>query len=80
MKEGKNMCNIVRVTKRGHGFIKYPKLIELYKHLFKPSEDCLELTNAHNAIYDVLMTLRCYLKMTNTETKIDFNKLYESYL
>lgn len=80
MKEGKCMCNIVCMNKHGHGFIKYPKLIELYKYLFKPSEDCLELTNAHNAIYDVLMTLRCYLKMNEIETRIDFEKLYNSYL
>jgi len=80
MKEGKNMCNIVRMSKHGHGFIKYPKLIELYKYLFHPKEDCLELTNAHNAIYDVLMTLRCYLKMNQIETTIDFKKLYESHL
>ena len=80
MKEGKDKCNIVMINKRGHGFIKYPKLAELYKYLFNPKEDCLELTNAHNAIYDVLMTLRCYLNMNNIQTEIDFNKLYKSYL
>lgn len=80
MKEGKNICNIVVMNKRGHGFIKYPKLIELYNYLFKPKEDCIELTNAHNAIYDVLMTLRCYLEMNKIETTIDFKKLYESHL
>ena len=80
MKEGKNICNIVVMNKRGHGFIKYPKLIELYNYLFKPKEDCIELTNAHNAIYDVLMTLRCYIEMNKIETTIDFKKLYESHL
>lgn len=80
MKEGKNLCNIVVVNKRGHGYIKFPKLIELYKYLFKPTDDCLELSNAHNAIYDVLMTLRCYLEMNKIDTSIDFNKLYKSYL
>ena len=80
MKEGKNICNIVVMNKRGQGFIKYPKLIELYNYLFKPKEDCIELTNAHNAIYDVLMTLRCYLEMNKIETTIDFKKLYESHL
>jgi DNA polymerase III subunit epsilon len=80
MKEGKSICNIVKMTKRGHGYIKWPKLTELYDYLFKPKSDCVEYTNAHNAIFDVLMTLRCYLKMNDVKTKIDFDKLYKSYL
>ena len=80
MKEGKVMCNLVRITKRGYGFIKYPKLTELYNYLFKVKTNCVEYTNAHNAIFDVIMTLRCYLKMNDVKTNIDFDKLYRSYL
>jgi DNA polymerase III subunit epsilon len=80
MKEGKEMCNLVRTSKRGYTFIKFPKLTELYDILFKATADCVEYTNAHNAIFDVIMTLRCYLKMNDVKTKINFDKLYRSYL
>ena len=80
MKKGTNMCNIMRTGKGGRQYKKFPKLSELYEHLFKPKVDCCEYKNAHNAIYDVIMTLRCYLKMNEIETEIDFDKLYRSYL
>jgi DNA polymerase III epsilon subunit-like protein len=80
MQKGKKLCNIVRMTKRGHSFIKFPKLIELYEYLFQPNADCYEYKNAHNAIFDVLMTFRCYLTMNEIKTKIDFTELYKKYL
>ena len=39
---------------------KFPKLQELYKTLFKKNFE-----NAHNALFDVKATLRCYLKIKN---------------
>jgi len=80
MKKGINVCNIMRTGNSGRHYKKFPKLSELYEHLFKPKADCIEFTNAHNAIYDVLMTLRCYLKMNEIETSINFKNLYESHL
>ena len=80
MKEGKELCNLVRISKRGFKYVKFPKLTELYDLLFKVESDCIEYTNAHNAIFDVIMTLRCYLKMNDIKTKINFDKLYNSYL
>jgi DNA polymerase III epsilon subunit-like protein len=37
---------------------KYPKLGELFKHLFKE-----EIQNSHNAEYDVINCAKCYFKM-----------------
>lgn len=37
---------------------KYPKLSELFKHLFNE-----EIQNSHNAEYDVINCARCYFKM-----------------
>lgn len=37
---------------------KYPKLAELYKHLYND-----EITNAHNALYDTEYCYKCYIKL-----------------
>lgn len=42
---------------------KYPKLAELWRKLF-PEDDVPE--SMHDAITDVLVCMRCYLKLTNT--------------
>ena len=59
---------------------KWPKLIELYRHLFGVNE---EPTNLHNAMVDVLICARAYVKMTKNqdiiETNKDFRDLYNSY-
>tara|TARA_B110000261_G_C12987630_1_gene319023 strand:+ start:314 stop:889 length:576 start_codon:yes stop_codon:yes gene_type:complete len=51
------LVNIISITKTGRKFKKYPKLIELYKHLFE------ETFNAHNARDDVKACARCYIQM-----------------
>jgi hypothetical protein len=63
MKHGMNMCNLVTSplginweTKKT--FAKWPRLNELYYHLFQEIPD-----NMHNAMVDVLACMRCYLKM-----------------
>ena len=71
MKEGKEICNIRIQDSCGETFIKSPKLIELYKHLFDSQPK-----NTHNAIIDVLLCLRCFVEMylhkdiTRTNRKI----------
>ena len=47
--------------------IKYPKLMELHKHLFNTIPDGL-----HNSMVDVLVCLRCYGKIKHN---VDFNEL-----
>jgi DNA polymerase III epsilon subunit-like protein len=51
------MVNIQVTTKTGRKYKKFPKLIELYKHLFDGE------FNAHNARDDVKACSRCYIKM-----------------
>lgn len=57
---------------------KYPKLSELYCHLF----NCGMPNGVHNAIIDVIVCLRCYVRL---ETGLDittietFGKLFERY-
>ena len=68
MKNTVNICAIKTPCKNNPNnyYNKYPKLIELYKHLF--DEDAI---NLHNALTDVIVCLRCYYK-------INYNKdLYE---
>lgn len=59
------LCNLERKYKNGETYKKYPKLIELYRHLFNE-----EAANLHNAMNDVIVTLRCYMKLTKN---IDIN-------
>jgi DNA polymerase III epsilon subunit-like protein len=57
MKMSKELCNIERVNSRGT-YIKFPTLCELYEKLFHTKPE-----NLHNSMMDVLVCLRCYLKM-----------------
>jgi DNA polymerase III epsilon subunit-like protein len=59
MRVGTNICNIIVVKKEGDKpRKKWPTLLELYKHYFNEVPD-----NLHNSMVDVLVCLRCYLKM-----------------
>jgi DNA polymerase-3 subunit alpha len=60
MKMSKELCNIERVNSRGP-YIKFPTLCELYEKLFHTKPE-----NLHNSMMDVLVCLRCYLKMDHS--------------
>lgn len=47
------------ITKEKKTYNKWPKLSELHKHLFHE-----EATGLHNSMMDVLVCLKCYVKMT----------------
>ena len=56
---------------------KYPKLIELHKKIF--DED---VNNLHNSFVDILVTLRCYIKITSDKDIthiLEFNNLFNYY-
>ena len=55
MKYGKPICQL---RSQKTGWIKPPKLSELYFHLFQETAE-----NLHNSIVDVLVCFRCFLKM-----------------
>jgi DNA polymerase III epsilon subunit-like protein len=58
MRAGINICNITATSEKGKPYKKWPKLVELYFHLFKEMPNGL-----HNSMVDILACLRCYLKM-----------------
>jgi len=58
MKESVNLCQIPAIDRFGKSYLKYPRLIELYKKLFDT-----EPNNLHNALNDILVTLRCFIKI-----------------
>ena len=60
MKYGTKITNIP-----GRWGLKYPKLIELYTHMFDDSGS--DNMSFHNAIIDVLICYRCFVKMTKNK-------------
>lgn len=59
MMNGINTCNIKVEGKEGRRYKKWPKLNELYTHLFETTAP----DNLHNSLVDTIVCLRCYLKM-----------------
>jgi len=58
MKSSIELCSIKTLDKFGKEYNKYPKLIELHQKLFNTSPN-----NLHNSFNDILITLRCYIKL-----------------
>jgi DNA polymerase III epsilon subunit-like protein len=66
MKKGSDLCKIEVTSPTGESYYKYPTLSELHFKLF----DALP-KGTHNALADILICLRCYIKMSDD---IDFVK------
>jgi DNA polymerase III epsilon subunit-like protein len=58
MKDSIEFCNILLINKSGKPYLKYPKLTELHERLFNQSP-----SNLHNSFNDILVTLRCFMKL-----------------
>lgn len=58
LKESVEFCNIQSINKFGKPYLKYPKLSELHEKLFSKSPN-----NLHNSFNDILVTLRCFMKL-----------------
>jgi DNA polymerase III epsilon subunit-like protein len=71
MKDSIKFCNIQLIDKNGKPRLKYPKLIELHEKLFNKSP-----TNLHNSFNDILVTLRCFMKL---HYDIDLNDNCDSF-
>lgn len=71
MKNSIKFCNIQLIDKNGKPRLKYPKLIELHEKLFNKSP-----TNLHNSFNDILVTLRCFMKL---HYDIDLNDNCDSF-
>jgi len=66
LKDSIELCKIETLDKKGKTYYKYPKLIELHQKLFETTPN-----NLHNSFNDILVTLRCYVKMNHN---IDLNE------
>jgi DNA polymerase III epsilon subunit-like protein len=77
MIRGNKICGIMIPKKSGEGTkLKLPKLVEMYQILFHKTPDHL-----HNSMVDVLVTMRCYLKLLREHRDIDdtyFEQLLEN--
>jgi len=73
LKDSIKFCNIQLIDKNGKPYLKYPKLIELHEKLFNKQP-----TNLHNSFIDILVTLRCFMKLKHNIDLVDdcssFNK------
>ena len=58
LKDSIDLCDIKAVDKYGKTYKKWPKLLELHQKLFEK-----EPNNLHNSFNDILITLRCFIKM-----------------
>lgn len=58
LQESIEICNIKAIDKYGRSYLKFPKLLELHQHLFESIPN-----NLHNSFNDILITLRCYMKL-----------------
>jgi DNA polymerase III epsilon subunit-like protein len=69
MQSSIDLCNIKSLNKFGKEYIKFPKLLELHQKLFESTPN-----NLHNSFNDILVTLRCYIKLKyNTDLNEDCN-------
>jgi len=58
LKDSIEFCNIQSISKSGKPYLKYPKLSELHEKLFSNTPN-----NLHNSFNDILITLRCFMKL-----------------
>lgn len=62
MKNSVDVCKIEKTSFKGEKYFKYPTLSELYNHLFQEIPK-----NTHNSFVDVLLCLRCYIKLIHNQ-------------
>ena len=75
MKQSKNVCCIEKknyYTKKME--YKYPKLIELHKHLFATTPE-----NLHNSLIDVLVCFRCFYALAYNSDPMGTNPQFARY-
>ena len=58
MKDSAEICKIEKINSEGEKYFKYPTLTELHEFYFKKTPK-----NTHNAIVDVLICFKCFMKM-----------------
>lgn len=74
LKDSIKFCNIQAINKSGKPYLKYPKLIELHDKLFNETPK-----NLHNSFNDILVTLRCFMKLKHGIDLIDNCMVFKKY-
>ena len=72
MQNAIELCGIKLTDKFGKEYNKFPKLMELHQKLFNSVPN-----NLHNSFNDILITLRCYVKMNYG---IDLNEVCDTFI
>lgn len=72
MQNAIELCGIKLTDKFGKEYNKFPKLLELHQKLFNSVPN-----NLHNSFNDILITLRCYVKMNYG---IDLNEVCDTFI
>ena len=75
MKHSIAICKIVTKRKNGSSYHKYPRLGELYQHLFQSS-----ILNLHNSMIDTMATLRCYYQLIYQTDLVELDEEYRTKL
>jgi DNA polymerase III epsilon subunit-like protein len=74
LKDSIAFCNIQSIDKRGKPYLKYPKLSELHEKLFNKTP-----SNLHNSFNDVLVTLRCFMKLKHSTDLYSSSDAFKSH-
>ena len=78
MKKGTDICQLTKTNANGTTYLKFPTLSELHLKLFEKNPE-----GVHNALVDVLVCLRCYIKIVQDYDFMDSgdcNELKNLYL
>jgi len=74
LKDSIQFCNIQAIDKKGKPYLKYPKLIELHIKLFDK-----EPTHLHKKFNDILVTLRCFMKLKHNIDLLNDCEQFKQY-
>jgi len=84
MKKGADLCQMLVTNSSGETYFKYPKLTDLHQKLFTNKPEGI-----HNALIDVLICCRCYMKMVedydfmaeeSSDERNELKNLYKLYM
>ena len=76
MKNTAPFCNLIRLSSTNKTYIKSPTLTELYQKLFPEN---IVPENLHNSLIDILITLRCYIKILYNKDVLELNENIKQY-
>ena len=74
LKDSIHFCNIQSTDESGKKYLKYPKLSELHEKLFNKIPN-----NLHNSFNDILVTLRCFMKLKHNIDLFDTCNTFKKY-